>query len=490
MVTERTASDNAPDNVTQDNVADNVTQNNVTDSANDNDSENNNVTDSDNGNDNAADTAYSFHGTARGASHIERNTPCEDASDAFSDPSGRFHVAAVADGHGDPRCFRSQDGAKFAVKIAVDFLKEIASDKLSAPDNVRQRFFYDLFSNSRYRQIELRRWTDILLRRWNQSVRDDYDNRPPTPADLEWLSPRLRDNVPHMYGTTLLAALWLPPALILLQQGDGRCVTLSDGAEIRFPVPWDSRCEGNVTTSLCDPDAPESFRFGLLDLRAIPVDACYLLTDGVEDAFRDTYSGFGGNHALMGGVRTFCEYLSAEASQRSAQGLSDFLPDFLKTFSARGLYGYGGSWDDVSAAGIARPDRLSQSAEAFRRDVKIYGLEEDLFWKNDALRSGARKHEILARRMSEARERLEAAKKLYGAEERPETDNAEKAESDNVTELQELERVCSDAEAKFTEYDAKYQATTAERDRIQAELSAMSGEDSAFAPDVGEEQEL
>ena len=453
---------------------------------------------------------YSFCQTARGTSHVERGTPCEDASGAFAAPNGAYGIIAVADGHGDFRCFRSAKGAELAVKIAMDFLKEVAEEKLSAPDAVRERFFHDMFTNARYRQLEFRRWTDVILSRWNDALRRDYDENPPAPDEISVLSDALRapDKIPHIYGTTLMAALYLPPALLLLQQGDGRCEIFYADGTMNQPIPWDSRCEGNVTTSLCDPDAIVSFRSCALDLRQTPVAACYLGTDGVEDAYRDTYTGLGESHVLMGGVHTFYKALSCEAAARDAEGLTSHLAETLPAFSSQGQYGYGGSWDDVSVAGIVRPDALSPFADAWRLDVKRYGLEEGLFWKGDALRSGARKHEILSRRLAEARDRLESVKQEYSVyheelaflkvskaalesdpdaseEELPhfleEIRQRERLQASCQGSLQIRKRELAEAEKAFADYDTDYQAIKEEKRRILSELLSLSNADSASA---------
>ncbi|MBQ6986711.1 MAG: protein phosphatase 2C domain-containing protein, partial [Oscillibacter sp.] len=455
---------------------------------------------------------YSFSNSARGASHVERGTPCEDASGAYTAEGGAFHAIAVADGHGDWRCFRSHTGAELAVSVALDFLKEVAQEKLSAPEAVRERFFHDMFTNPRYRQLELRRWTDVVLSRWSDAVRLDYDSRPPDPEELDSLPASLRtpEAVPHIYGATLIAALWIPPALVLFQQGDGRCEVFYADGTVNQPIPWDERCVGNVTTSLCDPDAAVGFRSCVLDLRQTPVIACYLGTDGVEDAYRDTYTGLGESHTLMGGVHTFYKALSCEAAERTPEALSEYLSETLPGFSARGQYGYGGSWDDVSVAGIVCPEALSPFVDAWRVDVRRYGLEEGLFWKGDELRSGARKHEILSKRVEEARSRLELVKEEYSmyheelASLMVSKASLEKTPGDHSEELsllreeirqrERLQAVCDgsmkarrqefeEAERAFSDYDAKYQATKAERRQILSELLALSNAEGASAKD-------
>ena len=52
--------------------------------------------------------------SACGYSHLMRNLPCQDASCVLDDPAGEWHIAVVSDGHGDPRCARSDTGSKIA----------------------------------------------------------------------------------------------------------------------------------------------------------------------------------------------------------------------------------------------------------------------------------------------------------------------------------------------------------------------------------------
>ena len=50
----------------------------------------------------------------------------QDCSGSWSSPDGRFHIAVTADGHGDRLCARSDRGASFAVKAAMDALRSFA----------------------------------------------------------------------------------------------------------------------------------------------------------------------------------------------------------------------------------------------------------------------------------------------------------------------------------------------------------------------------
>ncbi|MBR4545412.1 MAG: protein phosphatase 2C domain-containing protein [Oscillibacter sp.] len=348
---------------------------------------------------------YCFNQTTQGFSHIQRGTPCQDASASFADGEGRYYLAALSDGHGDPACFRSERGSKFAVETAMEILQGFAEELLAKPEPVKKRFFQDIFSeknHGRYREIYMRNsLTDRVVDMWTARVNRDLAENPPQEEELRRFGYPSAD-MTHIYGATLMAALWLEPGLFLIHQGDGRCEVFFEDGSVSQPVPWDDMCEGNVTTSLCESDAKQRFRHCVLNLSETPVSACYLACDGVEDAYRDTYEDLGGSHGLMGGVHTFFRYVSCLAAQYEKKDLERILAAFLPDFSARGLFSRAGSCDDVSIAGIVRPEPLAALTEGFQVDIRRYELEDARFWKSEDLRGKMRKHDILKERVSDA----------------------------------------------------------------------------------------
>lgn len=351
---------------------------------------------------------YTFHETVRGHLHILNKLPCEDASIDFSSEDGKFQIAIVADGHGSTSCFRSSFGAKAAVNVALECLRQFAEATLSS-EETEERFYRDVFFNPHYRQMTVRRLTNTILANWYDCVLDDYKNNPPTAKEVgESLSGHVdEENPEHIYGTTLIAALSMPKCLILLHQGDGRCdVFYSDGS-VDQPIPWDPRCHDTTTTSLCDKDAADGFRSHIIDLTQKPVMACYLGCDGVEDAYIDSCEAVGGSHVLMGGVHTFYKDLTCQLAQKGPIEFASYLKEMLPDFSANGRFSRSGSGDDVSVAGIVDLDIINKFIGQYQRDIEVYGLDEQLFWKEDELRSKTRKHGILLKRMTEAKEKLD-----------------------------------------------------------------------------------
>ena len=71
-------------------------------------------------------------------------------------------------------------------------------------------------------------------------------------------------------------ALMVSKYLILIQQGDGRCDVFYKDGSVDQPIPWDERCKGSTTTSMCDTDAFASIRSAVIDTEERGVVACYI----------------------------------------------------------------------------------------------------------------------------------------------------------------------------------------------------------------------
>lgn len=89
---------------------------------------------------------YTFNKTTIGHLHVMREIPCEDYSLSYSDESGRYHIAIVADGHGSEECFRSSVGSKAVCEVALAYLKEFA-ESIVESEITEERFYQDVFTN-------------------------------------------------------------------------------------------------------------------------------------------------------------------------------------------------------------------------------------------------------------------------------------------------------------------------------------------------------
>ncbi len=263
-----------------------------------------------------------FHVTVRGAAHIRKEADCQDFSRSVR--FGRCAAAAVADGHGDVRYFRSALGSRFAAEAALKAVREfVKREEPEGPGENAEEKFAQLKKN--------------IILNWNNRVAAHYGAHPFLERELAPLSERRREKlrggelVETAYGTTLIAAAVTPTYWFGLQIGDGDCLVFSgDGTET--PVPKEEGLVGNVTTSLCEPDAFFSFHHAFGE--GMPA-AVVLSTDGVRNSFSD------GAHyrSFMGKVAT---EFSAGKKENTVAGLREFLSEMTER----------GSGDDLSVAGV------------------------------------------------------------------------------------------------------------------------------------------
>lgn len=388
---------------------------------------------------------YAFHTTVKGYLHEKKAIPCEDCSgscsvtDAVAD--GQFHIAVVADGHGDTACMRSRLGSQKVVEIAQQCLTEFAEsvigemqDFRDAPDQYRgyQRIT-DMLDKAAVcgkdaRNIAKARvpesLTNAIVSRWYAFVNEDIRQNPLSEEELGQ-SGRYEDEyrqgrrLAHVYGTTLIAALLLPGYLLLIQQGDGRCDVFYEDGTVDQPIPWDERCHENVTTSMCDEDAPASIRSRVISLKDKKVIACYLGSDGVEDAYRD-----------MEGTHMFYRGLTCELAERGTEGFEAYLADMLPGFSQTG------SGDDVSVSGIVDLECIRDFVPAFRMKIRQYDLKDELNRYENRIISMSRKHGILKEQAEEAEKEYMQVKMQSDMAE-AEYIKAVKLHSEAVTEFKE-----------------------------------------------------
>lgn len=264
-----------------------------------------------------------FHCTTRGYSHILKNTCCEDAS--WAGDEGDIHVAVVSDGHGDPACFRSQIGSALAVGIAGEKL-------LSFARNIREQGWEERLFDDTHREQLLRQLIRSIIGNWNLKIAEQLGEHPVT--EEEYASSRDFEQayrngreLSHIFGCTLIAVLVTDRYLVALQQGDGRCIIIHGNGTADQPIPWDSRCVGNICTSLCHEDAIESCRYYVLDLTQDPIVAALAVSDGIEDSLesQEDVNAFCGNVASI---------LLRDGSEKLLEQLEDYLPRMSERGSA------------------------------------------------------------------------------------------------------------------------------------------------------------
>jgi serine/threonine protein phosphatase PrpC len=182
--------------------------------------------------------------SATGSRHARRGLGNEDAVRCSAIASGM--VAAVADGHSDPRCVRARVGADFAVEAAV------AVDATMAPADAAH------------------------------AVVDGWRNR----VDVDLLRNPLAGGGRLAYGTTLLACWVAASGLTLLRIGDGDLVLVDGTGAAWRPLPASAPADwpAGATNSLADPRAQHLAQ--VLFVPALRAPRLVLLaSDGVDNAY-------------------------------------------------------------------------------------------------------------------------------------------------------------------------------------------------------------
>jgi serine/threonine protein phosphatase PrpC len=210
-----------------------------------------------------------FAESVQGASRVRSGTPNQDAVDwqAVYGADQPLVVLALADGHGSPHYVRSAEGAKLAVQAAKSVLWELAEEHKRTANLAATR------------QLIEQHLPKLITRRWNQLV-DAHLAAAPLTAPAQQANPRI------IYGSTLVALLVTGDFLLYIQLGDGDIVAVdAQGQSTRPPLPVDTRLLGDVTTSLCMPDAWRYVRSYFHLLADKPPALVMLATDGYANSF-------------------------------------------------------------------------------------------------------------------------------------------------------------------------------------------------------------
>ncbi|GAC1538010.1 MAG: PP2C family serine/threonine-protein phosphatase [Candidatus Velthaea sp.] len=232
-------------------------------------------------------------------------------------------VLAVSDGHSDPKCFRSDAGARFAVAAAIAALRRVADEGTAERGAVARD----------------------IVETWRTAVLADLQMHPIDAATLAALEAKVdasgralveRDPV-LAYGATLLAVVATPSTLVFAQIGDGDLLMVASDGKTARVFPHDTRFRANETTSLCLRNAADEVRVRTVDLAQNPPDLIIACTDGYVNSFR-TDADF----LQIGG--DYQQQINEDGLEALAARLGQFLTD---TTTA-------GSGDDITIGVMAR----------------------------------------------------------------------------------------------------------------------------------------
>ncbi|MDR2560287.1 MAG: protein phosphatase 2C domain-containing protein [Holophagales bacterium] len=284
-----------------------------------------------------------------GHSHKKSGKPCQDSSDCcyeLGNGGAKYTCIIVADGHGGDAYFRSDLGSKFAVDAAMECLTKGELHK-ALTDLCHQN--EDATPVQREKEKErgrtIQQIKGRIIGRWNELVKEHFESNPFSEDELSGIPSKYaekyskNEGIEHAYGTTLISVLWTDAFLLALQMGDGNCVIVDDGGAFLQPLPEDERCFLNITTSICDTDAINSFRHYFSQNHPC---AAIIGTDGITDSFA-------GDKGLYNFYRlVLTSFSQNDNDNEESEKLADYLPRLSQK----------GSGDDVSIAMIANRELI------------------------------------------------------------------------------------------------------------------------------------
>lgn len=284
----------------------------------------------------------------QGESHKATNKVCQDYTRCYID--NNMSIAVVSDGHGGSRYFRSDVGSKVAVDCTIEltrcFVSEINKDifahipftALSALTTERKN------ANLRKDGVadkQLKQLFSSIIYKWRKTVEEHAANNPFTIDELKLINnPDEPSSIDKTYGCTLMCYVKTPDYWFAFHIGDGKCFAFDEEGNWREPIPWDERCFLNKTTSICDNNSLEEFRYCYQGDGYSPV-AVFLASDGLDDSF-----GEAANQANF--YIQILKLINEQGLINAQSELEDTLPKLSKI----------GSQDDMSLALVYDENRI------------------------------------------------------------------------------------------------------------------------------------
>ena len=218
-----------------------------------------------------------------GSSHKDTQLPCQDST--LCEKFDKGCIIAVSDGHGSRTYVRSHIGSKLACLIAIKLTKQFVLDNYNELSQIGKRT-YTPDNGGKADGLFLDLFTSIHDS-WYEAIKENVADTPFTNEEKVKLG---NAEIKEAFGCTLLVAVKTEKFTLAFHKGDGRIYTISYNNEWRQPVPWDSACEDNITTSLCESDPIDSFRY-YVDSSANQPFAIFACSDGIEDCYGGSHDG-------------------------------------------------------------------------------------------------------------------------------------------------------------------------------------------------------
>ena len=252
-----------------------------------------------------------FH-YCQGESHKSTNKPCQDC--AYAESTEQLSMAIVSDGHGGERYFRSQYGSEMAVNVTKEAIRVFVENMEKSsftPKSARSVFEEAPFTayssaiatehQERTNAHKALTWLfSHIITQWNLAIAKHARENDLSEWENEHVEQKYKDEFLTMresddasfektYGCTLMAYVQTPGYWFAFHLGDGKGVFMriaDDQLVCEQPIPWDDKCFLNKTTSLCDSDALDEFRYCYQGNGEFP-RAVFLGSDGMDDSYGD-----------------------------------------------------------------------------------------------------------------------------------------------------------------------------------------------------------
>ena len=295
-----------------------------------------------------------LHHSCQGESHIIINKVCQDAS--YSDTTDTMSIAIVCDGHGGERYFRSDIGAKFAIEATKDcvesFINEVDVNIFKGKSFTQK---LAIASEAKANVLTKYTMTDKVLRQlfssiiynWREKISAHSQNTSLTNEEKSYVDSRYQDEfingigIEKTYGCTLMCYVYTSDYWLAFHIGDGKCIAFDEQGKWNEPIPWDDRCFLNKTTSLCDSDSLDEFRYCYCGDGHFPM-AVFLGSDGIDDSF-------GATENMVNFYIQTLKLLANESVDKAIDAIKESLPELSKI----------GSKDDMSIACVYDEEKLS-----------------------------------------------------------------------------------------------------------------------------------
>jgi hypothetical protein len=344
-----------------------------------------------------ADKIFSFSATETGYNHIkaEPSKVCEDASGFYDDD--QLHICVVADGHGSDNYPRTDRGSQFAVDVAIEQIKAFVG-KIYNPNSenpeISEKESNELIDKLLHTKINethlLQYLSRNILMKWREFVEKDVEENPFQESEMANVSEKYKKRympediserrAEKAYGCTLIAYVVAEKFSFGMQIGDGKCVVIDQNGSISEPIPWDENCQMNVTTSICDSDASDEFRFFVTEEKP---SAVFCGSDGIDDSYAKVEEMYALYRSIL---KIFVEH-GVEVGKSE---IKEYLPVLTKR----------GSGDDVSIALIMDIQRVTELTPVFTVQTELFNLENQLKEKQHTAAVNEEKEKALTSKMS------------------------------------------------------------------------------------------